>query len=96
MMRIENNRIIIEFPDLGGFEEDVLHRLPNELNKLLQCAIILQVDHEYALDVSLYSVYSLLQAISPTMDQVHTLHFPDFEKTKINQECKLEGLVGKV
>lgn len=75
MIRIENNRVIIEFEDLSGFEEDVLHRLPNELNRLLQCTTILQVDYDYALDVSLYSVYALLQAINPTMEQVQALHF---------------------
>lgn len=75
MMKIENNRVIIEFPDLRGFEEDIIHRLPNELCKLLQCATILQVEQGWDLDTTLYSVYSLLTAISPTMDQVQALHF---------------------
>ncbi|PSK90839.1 hypothetical protein [Taibaiella chishuiensis] len=77
MMKIENNRVIIEFPDLRGFEEDILFRLPTELCKLLQCATILQVEHDWELDSTFYSVYSLLGAINPSMGQVRTLHFCD-------------------
>jgi hypothetical protein len=75
MMSIKKNRVIIEFPDLCGFEEDIICRLPTELSKLLQCATILQVEHGWETDTTFYSIYSLLNAIHPTMPQVQALHF---------------------
>lgn len=71
---------MIKFPDLSGFEEDIIYRLPTELSKLLQCAMILQVEHGWETETTFYSVYSLLNAIHPTMPQVKALHFSDKNK----------------
>lgn len=76
MVRIENNKVIIEIDKCEDYDHDFIHDLNFDLIQLMNCVhqLNIQDDPDLYLSSSFLSITQLQKALVPTVDQMKLIY----------------------
>ncbi|WP_316748290.1 hypothetical protein [Pedobacter gandavensis] len=76
MVRIENNKIIIEVDKFEDYDHDFIHDWHFDLIQLMNCVHVLKNEHDpdLFLPSSFLSIIQLQKALVPSVDQMKLLY----------------------